>query len=110
MIARRGGPIRNIVAVLLLAVVCADLGDAACDPLEPVPPPGAPALTSTPGTGQDAEACEDFCVPDCFCCARSLVAGAVLPPPALPHTSFGASPDEDSVAGTRAVLDHPPAV
>jgi hypothetical protein len=109
MNARRGGPIRQLVATLLLALVYTDLGDASCDPLAPVPQSGAPALTTPAGTGPNDEACQDVCVPDCFCCARSLVAGHVHAPPAVPAAPFDVPPDEHSVPGTRAVLDHPPA-
>jgi hypothetical protein len=109
MSARHGGPIRNLVALLLLALVYTDLGDASCDPLWPVRQSGATALATPAGAGQDDEACRDVCVPDCFCCARSLAAGHELAAPAVPGASFDPPPDEHAVPGTRAVPDHPPA-
>ena len=72
----------RIVALLLAAVVCADMTlDAACDPIA-FPGPPAAAAVSPDETG-GADACADLCVPDCFCCSRSEAAGQELVLPAL---------------------------
>jgi hypothetical protein len=64
---RRIGP--RLVALLLAAVVCADVTlDAECDPI------GIPRSASTAVFAADAgtgDACAETCVGDCFCCSRS---------------------------------------
>ena len=77
---RRAGP--RLVVSLLAAVLCADVTlDAACDPIA-LPGPAAAAAVSPDEPG-GADACADFCVPDCFCCSRSETAGPELVLPAL---------------------------
>lgn len=77
----RSGPaaLRALTALLLLAVVLGDLAfDADCDPL----PPAAGELAVAAADDGDADACATGCIPDCFCCSRSLAAGPRVEPPA----------------------------
>lgn len=77
---RKTGP--RLVALLLAAVVCADMAlDAACDPIRlPGPASTVPAALADAGT---ADASADTCVADCYCCSRSETAGPALILPAL---------------------------
>jgi hypothetical protein len=80
----RGGAGPRIVALLLVALVCADVAlDAGCEPA-PVPAGGATTALANAGPDSPADACAEVCVPDCFCCSRSESPGATptLPPPA----------------------------
>src|SRR5207249_2519070 len=58
------------VAILVLALLALDLGDAWCDPL--ILPMAGPGITASPAG--PAEACAGICVPDCFCCSTSVPA------------------------------------
>ena len=77
----RSGPValRAISAIFLLAVSLGDLAiDLDCDPL----PLNAGALVVTGAPDGDADACTGGCLPDCFCCSRSLGAEPRISPPA----------------------------
>lgn len=93
------------MAILMLGVVCLDMADASCDPVAGL---GGPLAISSPQAGQP-DACMPVCVPDCFCCSRLVVAGAVLlpaqpaPQQADPEAPLGHIPD-----GVRPVPYHPP--
>jgi hypothetical protein len=94
-----------VTAALLLALIVADLGDAACDPL----PAQSSALAVMEARADRAEACGSSCVPDCFCCSRPL-------PAAAPHSLDGPRLVARSIffypAGLTAefpdVIDHVP--
>ena len=95
---------------LLLAVIGLDVAaDAACDSISL----GAPSASTTEVRGVAPsgpnERCADFCVPDCFCCSRSVAAGpAVLPPEPQPLTRVDAPATAGRSDGVRPVVDHPP--
>jgi hypothetical protein len=102
---RKNGP--RLVALLLAAVVCADVGlDAACDPLGLPGPAATAAFSAATGPG---DACEGFCVPDCFCCSLSETASPALTLPGLTALAQAPSPDPASVlAVVRPVPELPP--
>jgi hypothetical protein len=95
-------------ACVLLAVIAADIvTDTACDSFGL----GAASVTTVRGaaSGTAKEACSDVCVPDCFCCSRSVVAGpVVLPPEPERLTSVDAPVAMRRPEGVRPVVDHPP--
>lgn len=103
---RRSGP--RLLALLLAAVVCADMTlDAACDPVN-LPGAAAAGAALSPATGS-ADACTPSCMPDCFCCSRSETAGQALTLPPLTPLAYTASPRPTSVpAIVRAVAEPPP--
>ena len=108
---RRGhSVVLRAAACLLLAVIAADLAaDTACD--MPAPPAASPSAAAVQGVapGGPNERCADFCMPDCFCCSRSVAAGpAVLPPEPQRLTPVDVSATDDRSAGFRPVIDHPP--
>jgi hypothetical protein len=103
---RRTGP--RLVALLLAAVVCADITlDAACDPIAlPGAESSVPAFSVDTGTG---DACGDTCVADCFCCSRSETAGPALILPSLTELAQAPSPSPASVPTVvRPVAEPPP--
>jgi hypothetical protein len=103
---RRSGA--RLAALLLAAVVCADVTlDAACDPIGlPGPASAAPAFSADTGNG---DACAESCVPDCFCCSRSETAVQVLALPGLTALAQAPSPAPVSVlAVVRPVPEPPP--
>jgi hypothetical protein len=103
---RGTGP--RLAALLLAAVVCADVTlDAACDPVGlPGPAAAAPEFSAEAGRG---DACADSCVPDCFCCSRSETAGPALVLPGLTALEQAPSSDPASVpAVVRPVPELPP--
>jgi hypothetical protein len=107
MTLRRGaGP--RLVALLLTAVVCADVTlDAACDPVGFAGPASTAAAFSSDTDSGDA--CAESCVPDCFCCSRSEAAGPALALPGLTALAQAPSPTPPSVpAVVRPVPEPPP--
>ena len=103
---RRTGP--RLVALLLAAVVCADVTlDAACDPIGLAGPAStAAAFSADTGTG---DACAETCVADCFCCSRSETAGPALALPGLTALAQAPPPDPAFVpAVVRPVPEPPP--
>ena len=101
----RSGP--RLVALLLAAVVCADMTlDAACDPVRlPGPASTVPAFSADAGTG---DACADTCVADCFCCSRSETAGPALVLPALTALAQVPYPSAESVPAVVRPVPQPP--
>lgn len=94
-------------AWLLLVVIGIDLAvDAGCDSI------GSVASASAVGEatpGHTDEPCADFCVPDCFCCSRSLVAGSVVCPPVSERLSLvDAFMVGRWTVGVHPAVDHPP--
>jgi hypothetical protein len=106
----RHGVVLRAAACLLLAVIAADVAaDTTCD--MPAPAATPPSAAAVRGVAQDGpiERCADFCVPDCFCCSRSLAAGAaVLPPEPQRVRSVPAPATDDLSEGVRAVPEPPP--
>ena len=103
---RGTGP--RLVALLLLAVACADVTlDAACDPI------GFPGhATAAVAFSVDAGTCgarAATCVADCFCCSRGETAGPAVTLPALTVLARCLSPNPASVpAVVRPVSEPPP--
>ena len=97
----------RLVALLLAAVVCADVTlDAACDPIG-LPGPASAAAASSADRGP-ADACAESCVPDCFCCSRSETAGPALVLPGLTALARVPSPDPVSVPAIVRPVPQPP--
>ena len=93
------------MSILLLGVIGADLGDAACDPF-PLALGGSLRFATAP---ESADACFDFCIPDCFCCTPSAPAAPAFSLPRAESASEGpAAPAESLVAGVLSVIDHIP--
>lgn len=106
----RAGPLR-VVAALLLTTIAGDVAaDARCDEPSSIRE-AALVLAASRGDAEAAtdEPCASVCVPDCFCCSRSLVAlSAVEPPrPGLLVIVEGA-PAARNRDGILPVIDHPP--
>lgn len=99
----------RLVAVVLLALIGADfVSDATCDLPEPLAAEAA-VLTPPAGGAATPEACADVCIPDCFCCARSVAPGEPLVPPApVPLASLAPATVLRGPDGFRLVVDRPP--
>jgi hypothetical protein len=108
----RRGPrvVLRAAASLLLSVIALDVAaDTACDSISL----GAPSASTTEVRGVapsgSNERCADFCMPDCFCCSRSVPAGpAVFPPEPQRLTPVPSSATDDLSEGVRAVPEPPP--
>lgn len=98
----------RLAACLLLATIIADLAaDTKCDAFQT----GTVTATvvSGPIRGQPDDHRPPFCIPDCFCCSRWLVAGpALLPPEPVPLMPLDPRARESCSDGVRPVIDHPP--
>ena len=108
---RRGySMVLRAAACLLLAVIAADVAaDTTCD--MPAPAAASPSAAALRGVapGGPNERCADFCIPDCFCCSRSVAAGAaVLPPEPQQLNPVPAPATDDLSEGVRAVPEPPP--
>jgi hypothetical protein len=98
----------RVASLVLLAAVGVDLaGDTRCDvPQFGLEGSAAFSAAIPPGT---EEPCASFCVPDCFCCSRSLVARpAVVPPEPGPLTAVGLPRPPNRPDGVRPVAVRPP--
>jgi hypothetical protein len=97
-------------ACLLLAVIAADVvADTACDMPGPAPATRSASAVRGAVPSESNEHCADFCIPDCFCCSRSVAASpAVLPPEPQRLTPVDAPTSDDRSEGVRPVVDHPP--
>jgi hypothetical protein len=104
------GVVLRAAACLLLAVIAADVAaDTTCD--MPAPAAASPSAAALRGVapGGPNERCADFCIPDCFCCSRSVAAGAVILPPEPPRLNPVPAPATDDLSeGVRAVPEPPP--
>ena len=99
---RRSGP--RLVALLLAAVVCADVTlDTACDPIG-LPGPATTATAFSADAGA-SDACADTCVADCYCCSRSETPGPALRLPAL--TALAQAPVLNPASVPAVVLPVP---
>jgi len=97
----------RVAAMVLAAVLCADVTlDAACDPIA-FPGPAAAAAVS-PDENGGAGTCADFCVPDCFCCSRSEAAGPELVLPALTALAQVPYASPESVPAVVRPVPQPP--
>jgi len=103
---RKLGP--RLVALLLAAIVCADVTlDAACDPID-LPGSASGATAVSAGGSSPDDSCASFCVPDCFCCSRSETAGPALVLPGLTALAQAPSPDPASVPSVVRPVPEPP--
>jgi len=100
----------RLAASLLLAMIVADVAaDASCD--LPDAQVRAEATLCPANTSANTEPCASFCVPDCFCCSRSVGAAAVIAPPRpVLLKPVDAPAMENRPEGVRPVIDHPPVV
>ncbi len=107
--SRRWGIVHRLVAGLLLVLICSDLvADARCDVESGAASAESALLPATPGQGS-AEPCVSFCVPDCFCCSRSVGAVADVAPPRPALASISSSQvSQRWPLGVRPVADLPP--
>jgi hypothetical protein len=101
---------KKLLALLFLSVSCGDLAlDAGCDPL-PIQAGPVSAVVEAPTAPESGEdRCATVCVPDCFCCSRTLVRGQVVPPAAARRVT--AAPEAAPLpvpGGVRPVPYHPP--
>ena len=105
-IRRRFKAVCRVTACLLVALIAADLAtDAQCDGVRLSA--GESVARSVPS--RTADACDTLCVPDCFCCARSLAAGAAaVPPHPGPLTQSLVTVAASGSPGVRPVADPPP--
>ena len=110
---RRGySMVLRAAACLLLAVIAADVAaDTTCD--MPAPAAASPSAAALRGVapGGPNERCADFCIPDCFCCSRSVAAGAIVIPPEPQRLTAVPAPapaTDDLSEGVRAVPEPPP--
>jgi hypothetical protein len=106
--SRRRAAIR-LAACLLLVAIGADLAaDARCDAASPLAGSSSVRTGEQP-PGSSGDACAPVCVPDCFCCSRSLAAAPLIVPPApVALSSLDVPAKERWPEGVRRVLDHPP--
>lgn len=98
----------KLFAALVVCIIFADIAlDGSCDP---VATGGATQVAFTAGTTDGAnDPCADLCVPDCFCCSRSVTAGpAILPPMIGPVAAASELRAPATPAGVRPVPYHPP--
>jgi hypothetical protein len=105
----RDGAGLRLVALLLMALVCADLAlGAACEAVR-LPGAGEAPIVADAGAERSADACAGVCVPDCFCCLRSETAVATTTVPPLVLVSEAPDQGPDSVtAVVRPVPELPP--
>ena len=97
--------VARLAAIALLALIGGDLADVSCDPLGIHPE----STSLTHPIAPMGDSCGEVCIPDCFCCARTLPARSafviwkaevLLDPPLLPVCH--------SVAGFSTLPDHVP--
>ena len=104
--SERHRPIARLFALVFLIVIGADLADAQCDP---VPSGGGTVTVSASMPGDCSDPCLNQCMPDCFCCSRT-VAGPliVLPSTSGPSTMTAVLTLEADVEGVQRVPYRPP--
>jgi hypothetical protein len=94
----------RVAAILMLALLAVDLGDAWCDPLVP---PLESALTG--GAAGHADPCTGTCVDDCFCCSSSVTAvRPALPSEPAPTDVVRAPAGASASPGFALPPDHVP--
>jgi hypothetical protein len=95
----------KIAAMVLLALLCADLSNASCDPIRIPQDPGDHISSAQ----ELPDPCADVCISDCFCCAPSLPAASTFE---LPRA--GVAPGrpgemaESPAPGVHPLVDHIP--
>ena len=95
-------------ACLLLAVITADVvADTSCD--APEVASASATNVQVPAAAGTNEPCGDVCIPDCFCCSRSVAASSVVIPPEPESLAPVDAPRaEQWPAGVHPVVDRPP--
>ncbi|HET6372783.1 MAG TPA: hypothetical protein VFG76_05720 [Candidatus Polarisedimenticolia bacterium] len=102
-----GRSLSQILALVVLATIAVDLGDASCDPIRTHNNDGA--RLSAPEPEHDADPCDRFCVPDCFACSSLVVTGPILLIAEMgPSEDRPPAPVERLSPGVSPVPDHPP--
>jgi hypothetical protein len=100
--------VRAAAACLLVTVIVSDVvADSACD----APTTGSVSEPMVRGAhpNRAGDICADVCVPDCYCCSRSVAAGpAFLPAEPQRLLPVDAPPAGHGSVGVRPVVDHPP--
>lgn len=94
---------------MLLTLIGADLVAAARCEGEGGAASAESTLAAADGERNSGEPCLSFCVPDCYCCSRSVgaVAGVAPPRPALAANSTPPVSQRWTL-GVRPVADPPP--
>ena len=104
-VASAGRRLAGVAALLILAVIAVDLGDAGCDPI----PVGLGDARVEAAHDEPADDCADLCLPDCFCCATTVAAAGrtiTLRPQPAPGV-----PQQDSAPaapGFSPLVEHVP--
>ncbi len=104
---RSGPAARLAVALALLLAIGSDLAaDSRC---HAGPPPSAPAGTALQASSR--EACDETCVPDCYCCSTPSVGlASVLPEPSGLAEPVAVAVEADCPPGVHPLLYRPPLV
>jgi hypothetical protein len=93
--------------MLLLAAICGDLTNVHCDGPLRIGGPQTPLIAAS--DAHDSDPCTTTCVPDCFCCSRTLQTAIVqLRPDAEPLAPLGADGFLRPASGILALPYHPP--
>lgn len=102
--------LKRFVAVLFAALAFADLAlDAGCDPLSLPTARASVVAARDAASGSADEPCGTVCVPDCFCCSRTLVGGLAVVPTTLGLvTAAPEGPPPAAPVGVHPVPYHPP--
>lgn len=92
---------------LLLSIVADVAADARCD--LPSAPAGALSAAGAMTPSNDEDLCAAACIPDCYCCSRTLAANRpVLPAGAGPLARATVAGVPAAATGVRPVPYHPP--
>ena len=103
--SRRRRQIMRILALAFLAVLTADLADSEC--YSRGNPNEVSAVIAAADTDKSRTA--NVCVPDCFCCSRTLVGPSVfLPAVSGPATMTSVSAPASAAEGVRHAPYRPP--
>jgi hypothetical protein len=97
----------RIGAVLLLAAICADVANVHCD--GSALSIGRQNLVVAVSQTDGGDACGATCVPDCFCCSRTVQCVAFeLRPQSEPPAPCTVGEFPRLVSGVRSLPYHPP--
>jgi hypothetical protein len=97
--------LRRSLALVFVQAILVDLGDAGCDP---VIASGSPSAVNS-RQEEPREACRVSCVPDCFCCSRSVTESWTSVLAELgPHQPTPAPSSSGVAPGVPPPVDHPP--
>jgi hypothetical protein len=99
----------RIAACLILGAIGFDVfADSRCD-VQAISTSPIEIRAESQRQGGTGEPCVPFCIPDCFCCSRSVAAGpVVVPPEPRPLMAVDTLAAERRSEGVLPVVDHPP--